>query len=341
MTTVTWYAFEDPKTKREYYFEPVSNKTTWTLPTSSTTPVKMAGGATPASIPASPMSIAGDIFSQAGIKMMNDKTRADGSSNKRGFGKRAVVVTIGTILFLNTLCLGILVKVMYTSSITDVDTMSESKIVPSNDNVRLEPVHVGSGEVAEDMVLPEDDVSTHDVHTENINSEAPPVAAEKEVKVIESNQSEKKEEDVMEEAVPVKDDDAETESIVSDSSSSSDNEEHVETEAIISDSSSSSDYTISKRLTRDKIFSVITPVIPIIIGYGAARIAFALVARVALILSPPAAPIVVAQATGPMSIIKAFVERFLGGPSPAAVVVKDPTLLEKIANMVAKLLKLK
>mmetsp|Transcript_11189 Transcript_11189/g.16827 ORF Transcript_11189/g.16827 Transcript_11189/m.16827 type:complete len:342 (+) Transcript_11189:65-1090(+) len=341
MTTVTWYAFEDPKTKREYYFEPVSNKTTWTLPTSSTTPVKMAGGATPASIPASPMSIAGDIFSQAGIKMMNDKTRADGSSNKRGFGKRAVVVTIGTILFLNTLCLGILVKVMYTSSIADVDTMSESKIVPSNDNVRLEPVHVGSGEVAEDMALPEDDVSTQDdAQTENINTEAPPVAAEEEVKVIESNQSEKEEEDVMEEAVPVKDDDAETESIVSDSSSS-DNEEHVETEAIISDSSSSSDYTISKRLTRDKIFSVITPVIPIIIGYGAARIAFALVARVALILSPPAAPIVVAQATGPMSIIKAFVERFLGGPSPAAVVVKDPTLLEKIANMVAKLLKLK
>jgi hypothetical protein len=42
-----------------------------------------------------------------------------------------------------------------------------------------------------------------------------------------------------------------------------------------------------------------------------------------------------------MSIIKAFVERFLGGPSPAAVVVKDPTLFEKIANMVAKLLKLK
>ena len=340
MTTVTWYAFEDPKTKREYYFEPVSNKTTWTLPTSSTTPVKMAGGATPASIPASPMSIAGDIFSQAGIKMMNDKTRADGSSNKRGFGKRAVVVTIGTILFLNTLCLGILVKVMYTSSITDVDTMSESKIVPSNDNVRLEPVHVGSGEVAEDMALPEDDVSTHDVHTENINSEAPPVAAEKEVKVTESNQSEPEEEDAMEEAVPVNVDDAEMESIVSDSSSS-DNEEHVETEAIIADSPSSSDDTNSKRLTRDKIFSVITPVIPIIIGYGAARIAFALVARVALILSPPAAPIVVAQATGPMSIIKAFVERFLGGPSPAAVVVKDPTLLEKIANMVAKLLKLK
>mmetsp|Transcript_11313 Transcript_11313/g.16798 ORF Transcript_11313/g.16798 Transcript_11313/m.16798 type:complete len:342 (-) Transcript_11313:1275-2300(-) len=341
MTTVTWYAFEDPKTKREYYFEPVSNKTTWTLPTSSTTPVKMAGGATPASIPASPMSIAGDIFSQAGIKMMNDKTRGDGSSNKRGFGKRAVVVTIGTILFLNTLCLGILVKVMYTSSVADVDPISESKIVPSNDNVRLEPVDVDSGEVAEDMALPEDDVSTHDVHTENINTEAPPVAAEEEVKVIESNKSEPAEEEVMEEAVSVKDDDAETEAIVSDSSSSSENEKHVETEAIVSDSFSSSDDTISKRLTRDKIFSVITPVIPIIIGYGAARIAFALVARVALILSPPAAPIVVAQATGPMSIIKAFVERFLGGPSPAAVVVKDPTLFEKIANMVAKLLKLK
>jgi len=340
MTTVTWYAFEDPKTKREYYFEPVSNKTTWTLPTSSTTPVKMAGGATPASIPASPMSIAGDIFSQAGIKMMNDKTRADGSSIKRGFGKRAVVVTIGIILFLNTLCLGILVKVMYTSSVADSDPISESKIIPSNDNVRLEPVGVGSGEVAEDMALPEDDVSTHDAHTENINSEAPPVAAEEEVKVIESNQSEQEEEDAMDEAVPVNVDDAEMESIVSDSSSS-DNEEHVETEAIIADSSSSSDDTNSKRLTRDKIFSVITPAIPIIIGYGAARIAFALVARVALILSPPAAPIVVAQATGPMSIIKAFVERFLGGPSPAAVVVKDPTLFEKIANMVAKLLKLK
>jgi len=109
----------------------------------------------------------------------------------------------------------------------------------------------------------------------------------------------------------------------------------------MSTSSSSSNGTISKRLTRKKLFSIISPVIPIIIGYGAARIAVVLIARVALTLSPPAAPVVVAQAGGPISIIKAFLERFLGGPNPAAIVVKDPTQLEKIANVFAKLMKIK
>ena len=343
MTTVTWYAFEDPKTKREYYFEPVSNKTTWTLPTSGT-PVKMAGGASPASIPASPMSpmgTAGDMFpnSPPGVKIKHEKsqTKADGSSNKRAFGRRGIVATIGIILFLNTLILGILVKMMYSSSIVDVNPISDSKVVPSADNGPVEPVDVASGEVAEDMTLPEDEVRTHDAHTKNEKTEAAPVSAEEEANASDSNPEE---DDSVEEVVSVKEDSIEKEEIVSDSSSSS-NEDYVEEEAIVSDSSSSSDDTISKRLTRDKIFAIITPVVPIMIGYGVARIAFAVVARVALMLSPPAAPVVVAQATGPISIIKAFFERFLGGPRPAATVVKDPTLLEKIANVFAKLLKIK
>ena len=33
--TIKWFAFEDPKTKREYFFEPNSKVTTWVLPTSS------------------------------------------------------------------------------------------------------------------------------------------------------------------------------------------------------------------------------------------------------------------------------------------------------------------
>ena len=341
MTTVTWYAFEDPKTKREYYYEPKSNKTTWTLPTSGT-PVKMAG-ASPGSIPASPMSpmsAAGDVFtnSPAGVKIKNERsqTKADGSS-KRGFGRRGIVAIIGTILLLNTAILGMLVKLMYNSSIVDVNPIAEPKVIPSADNGRVEPVDVPFAEVADDKALPEDEVSTHDVQTNNEKTETEPVSVEEEVNVTESPE----ENDSVEEVVSVKEDDIEKEEIVSERSSSSDNEDCIEEEAIVSDSSSSSDDTVSKRLTRDKILAIITPVFPIMIGYGVARIAFALVARVALLLSPPAAPVVVAQATGPISIIKTFFERLFGGPQPAAIVMKDPTLLEKIANVFAKLLKIK
>lgn len=313
MTTVTWYAFEDPKTKREYYFEPTSNKTTWTLPTSST-PVK-SGGA-PAGIPASPMS-----FATPTVEI--NQTKAEGSSKKRVVGKRGIVVmTIGTILFLNTLCLGILVKVMYISSNADVEhNISDSKIVPSAEKVRLVPDNDGSVEVAEEMAL--HDIITQDSHTED---EASALAVEEE-KVVESNQSE----------IEIEEKDC----LVVDEEEVSVEEDYVEKEAIVSDSSSSSDDTIAKGLTRHKVMSIITPVIHIVFGFGAARIAAALIARAALILSPPATPVAVVQAAGPMAIIKTFFERFLGKPSPAAIVVKDPTLLEKIANWFAKLFKIK
>ena len=342
MTTVTWYAFEDPKTKREYYYEPKSNKTTWTLPTSGT-PVKMAA-ASPGSIPASPMtpmSSTGNIFpnSPADVKIKNERsqTRADGSS-KRGFGRRGIVAIIGTILLLNTAILGMLIKLMYNSSIVDVNPIDEHKVVLSADSGRVEPVDVPSAEVAEDKRLPEDEVSTHDVQTNNEKTETAPASAEVEADATESNPEES---DSVEEVVSVKEDDIEKEEIVSEIFSSSDNENLIEEEAIVSESSSSSDDTVSKRLTRNKILAIITPVVPVIVGFGVARIAVALIARVALLLSPPAAPVVVAQATGPISIIKAFFERLLGGPQPAAIVVKDLTLLEKIANVFAKLLKFK
>ncbi len=380
MTTETWYAFQDPKTKREYYFDPVSNKTTWTLPSSSGTPVKIADGARPGIIPASPMSITGDMIppTPSGVKIKKEKnqqTKADGSSNKSGFGRRGVAVAVGSIMVLNTLCLGILVKVMYNSSIVNVDPISDSKVVPPVDNVRVEPVDVGSDEIAEEVAPPEDNDNTHhDVHEDIDNTETAPVAAGEEVKEIDSNPVQ--DDNVEEERISENEDYIEKEAIVSDNSSSSDNEDGVEEEAVLSDSSnneedveaeaiasdsslpsddedyiaegavvsdgsSSSDDNISKRLTRKKLLSIITPVVPIIVGVGAARIAVALIARVALILSPPAAPVVVAEAVGPMSIIKAFFERFLGGPNPAAIVVKDPTLLEKIANMFANLMKMK
>lgn len=301
MSTVTWYAFQDPKTKREYYFEPMSNKTTWTLPTSST-PVKTGGA--PAGIPASPVSIASrfSAASPTSVKFKDENNQM--SSGKRGFGKRGIALTIGTILVLNTLCLGILVKVMYSSSIAELEPISDFKIVPSADTVQLEPVDVGSSEAAEETELPSNDA---------------PVAVEKEVKVIESIQSETSEEDCVDEDLSAK-------------------EVHSEKEA--STDNSSSDNTISKRLTRDKIVTIITPIIPIIVGYGAARIAIALLTRVALLLFPPAAPIVIVQAAGPLAIIKTFFERFLGRPSPTTIAIK-PTLLEKIVNVVAKLLKIK
>lgn len=338
-TTETWYAFQDPKTKREYYFDPVSNKTTWTLPSSSSgTPVKFADGACPQDIPASPMSITGDMIpstpSSVKIKKEKNPTKADGSSNKSGFGGRGVALAVGSIMVLNTLCLGILVKVMHNSSTVDRDPISVSKVVPPADNDRVEPADVGSVEIAEAVALPEDDEddgSTHqDVHSEIDNTETAPVAAGEEVKEIDSNPEE---DDCDEVVVSVNEDYIEKEAIVSDKSSSSNNEDNVKEEAIVpdsplssddegyikeeaivSDSSSSSDDTISKRLTRKKLLSVVKPVIPIIIGVGAARIAVALIAKVALILSPAATPVVVAEAGGPIPIIKAFFERFLGVP---------------------------
>jgi hypothetical protein len=310
MTTVTWYAFQDPKTKREYYYEPMTNKSTWTLPTAST-PVRA-----PAAIPASPVSPASIISTPT--KVEKYEVKAEGSSSKLSVGKRGIAVTIGSILFLNTLCLGILVKVMYISSKVDVEPIYDAKIVPSADNARLEPDNYDSVQVAEETAL--HDMNLHDSHTENVAA----ASAEEDARVIESNPPEIEEDCVIvgEEEVSVE-------------------EDYAEKEAKVSDVSSSSDATIAKGLTRHKIISIITPVIHIVFGYGAARIAVALIARAALILSPPVAPVVVVQAAGPVAIIKTFFERFLGRSSPAAIVVKDPTVLETIVNMFAKLLKIK
>lgn len=110
-------------------------------------------------------------------------------------------------------------------------------------------------------------------------------------------------------------------------------ESYVEKEAPVFDVSSSDNIT-SKILTTDKIISIINPLIPMLVGYGAARISIAVIARMTLMFSSPAAAIVVQ--VGPLAIIKKIFGRILGRQIPAVVV--KPNLLQRIGNFFAKLL---
>ena len=87
-------------------------------------------------------------------------------------------------------------------------------------------------------------------------------------------------------------------------------------------------------MTTDKIISIINPLIPMLVGYGAARISIAVIARMTLMFSSPAAAIVVQ--VGPLAIIKKIFGRILGRQIPAVVV--KPNLLQRIGNFFAKLL---
>ena len=366
MTAVTWYAFQDPKSKREYYYEPVSNKTTWTLPITSGT-VKSSTGKPPAvpASPASPISIASDSFatSLVGIKVEDAKIRTKTERNEsgsitRGFGKRDVLLTIGKILLLNTLCLGILVKVMNSSSVVDLSPIRDHKSVPSVDDDRLETVDVGVGsEDNEDLIhlgIDKQNESSdaaaegkdREVHN-NYEAEEEYDDSEWEVQVNETIQQQVEEESCVDESNSTKQDNAEEDSVPSEGMPSSGDQENEDTEELLPDGSmlfvdkeyedkeaTVHDSSTSKRLTRAKIFSIITP----IVGFGAARMAIVLITKFVLSLSPPVAPVVVAQASGPMAIIKTFFDRILGKPSP---VLKDPTLMEKLADFFAKFSKIK
>jgi hypothetical protein len=93
-------------------------------------------------------------------------------------------------------------------------------------------------------------------------------------------------------------------------------------------------------LNTNNIKKVITPAIPVLVSFGVARIAVTVVSRLALILFPPAAPVVVQ--VGPLGVIKKFFGRLmrLGSPAPP-LVVPTPNLLHRIGNMLANLMNIK
>src|SRR5210317_1668285 len=119
MSTVTWYAFEDPKTKREYYYEPTSGQTTWTLPTSGV--ASSSKNSSNKRSVASPPNISkltpSSLFtaSSTPIKFISGKNcqvEAGGSYNKRSNRNRLIAVIICAIL-LNTIALGCFIRLLY------------------------------------------------------------------------------------------------------------------------------------------------------------------------------------------------------------------------------------
>mmetsp|Transcript_34884 Transcript_34884/g.74406 ORF Transcript_34884/g.74406 Transcript_34884/m.74406 type:complete len:327 (+) Transcript_34884:170-1150(+) len=97
--TTTWYAFEDPTTGREFFHEPVSDKTTWVLPTSSNaTRIERAGSALPGS-------------------MTKERDEKDAKSqHKQRHRWSAAGITVVSLLVFNTLFLLVLVKILYENS---------------------------------------------------------------------------------------------------------------------------------------------------------------------------------------------------------------------------------
>ena len=110
--TTTWYAFQDPKTGREYFHEPISGEVSWVLPTSSSASTLRAGNRT----------------SKGDSEGNNEKDIK--SQRKLIGGWSAIGVTIVSVFVFNTLFLLILVKVLYANS--DVTSEIHDQIKLSN-----------------------------------------------------------------------------------------------------------------------------------------------------------------------------------------------------------------
>ena len=121
--TTTWYAFQDPKTGREYFHEPRSGDTSWVLPTSSNTTtrskIKIEKGAS------------GSRPKAGGATTMDGKVT---QSRRKRLG--SIGVTIVSILAFNTLFLLVLVKVLYDKSNMNISGQFQvynQSIFPSDD----------------------------------------------------------------------------------------------------------------------------------------------------------------------------------------------------------------
>jgi heme exporter protein D len=94
--TISWYAYQDPKSGREYFHEPVSGETSWVLPTSRNYRSSMQAGSS------------GDKSARQSEQM--------GSSHHKPHVWSAVGMTIVFLLVFNTLFLLVLVKVLRESN---------------------------------------------------------------------------------------------------------------------------------------------------------------------------------------------------------------------------------
>lgn len=94
--TISWYAYQDPKSGREYFHEPVSGETSWVLPTSRNYRSSMQAGSS------------GDKSARQSKQM--------GLSHHKPHVWSAVGMTIVFLLVFNTLFLLVLVKVLRESN---------------------------------------------------------------------------------------------------------------------------------------------------------------------------------------------------------------------------------
>ena len=327
MSTVTWYAFEDPKTKREYYYEPTSGQTTWTLPTSSGGVVGVASSSKNSSNKrsvASPPNISkltpsSSLFtaSSTPIKFISGKNcqaEAEGSYNKRSNRNRLIAIIICAIL-INTIALGCLVRLLYSPN-------ESSCLEPKNDpldNEMIEPLvdHQASSEATIDV---ESSSDVGDVDFE-LKQDAPEALPDHLIE----------EEEYVDKEALAKDDYVEKEASVV-------NDEYIPSPR--SEISENRNVMLKAVLNTNNIKKFVTPAIPVLVSFGVARIAVTVVSRLALILFPPAAPVVVQ--VGPLGVIKKFFGSLirLGRPAPP-LVVQSPNLLHKIGNTLANLMKIK
>jgi len=122
--TTTWYAFEDPKTGREYFHEPISDKTSWVRPTSTSsnnaTHIEKAKSM-------SGLPQCRTVKETEGKTMDDMDTTKSQRKQRRGWGA-AGVITVLSVLFFNTLFLLFLVKFLY-----------ENKTLPGQIHDQIKP----------------------------------------------------------------------------------------------------------------------------------------------------------------------------------------------------------
>jgi len=158
----TWYAFQDPKTGREYFHDPVSGKTSWVLPTSnSTTRIEKAESVMPGSTYTAKDSTA--ECDDTSIRPKQGETLS--SHNKQSRRWSAVGVTIVSILIFNTMFLLVLVKVLYGNDSVPSQIHDQTKLPSGGGGV---PFQAHEKNINIDLPI-DDDVGTIE---EEVTSEA-------------------------------------------------------------------------------------------------------------------------------------------------------------------------
>jgi hypothetical protein len=99
---IIWYAFQCPKTKREYFYEPISGEKTWTLPTSKSTTTN----------PQKKSEATHQVLTKNNIRTTTAEEETDMGVNSNPPVKLGLVImmTLAVSLILNTVFLVVLVK---------------------------------------------------------------------------------------------------------------------------------------------------------------------------------------------------------------------------------------